>query len=451
MEARNPTAGLTEPVEPAVVTDKHRTRLTERPPAAAMESVRERATAQVPPPSVAGEPGAESLQPARVSATLGDLGLRAPPGTPATLAVDGTLIVLCGQITEDGGNSRTDIEPEASGGAADSTQIPCAEAEHTTRRDDGQARRRSTPPHRQASLAEAAADLPGYAPTEADKLLDLVYGDHAHNNDRNHLSGGIAGDRMWQERWRRMVQIDQRHYSLPKGWIGQQFFTALTAEFRGVRERWWHGERVIVFLVTVLRRTPTVSRTRDIRARLSQRLQLWADGCYSALVDNTESEALGGAPRPVRDDEAAARAYDAQVLSGRMRQAVRGLTARQCGGVYDPDDLDSKTGRPVINVLQGKHPNLRDPPVGEENGAFEPYSIVPMPIPLLMSDEVIQQVATDLTGSAGPSGIDSIMLQDWLFRWGVESQALREEMAEWTHWISNESPPYAAYCAFRAG
>ena len=207
--AHNPTAGLTEPVEPAAVTNEHQTRLNERPPAAATESVRERATAQVPPPSVAGEPGAESLQPARVSATLGDLGLRAPPGTPATLAVDGTLIVLCGQITEDGENSRTDIEPEASGGSPDGTQFPRAEAEHTTRRDDGQAQRRSTPPHRQASLAEAAADLPGYAPTEADKLLDLVYGDHAHNNDRTHLSGGIAGDRMWQERWRRMVQIDQ--------------------------------------------------------------------------------------------------------------------------------------------------------------------------------------------------------------------------------------------------
>ena len=103
--------------------------------------------------------------------------------------------------------------------------------------------------------------------------------------------------------------------------------------------------------MTVLRRIPTVSRARDIKARLSQRLQLWADGCYSALVDNTESEALSGAPRPARDDEAAARAYDAQVLSRRMRQAVRGLTARQCGGVYNPDDLDSKTGWLVIDML----------------------------------------------------------------------------------------------------
>ena len=57
-------------------------------------------------------------------------------------------------------------------------------------------------------------------------------------------------------------------------------------------------------------------------------------------------------------------------------------------------------------------------------------------------------MATDLTGSAGPSGIYSVMRRDWLFQWGVESQALQEEMAEWTHWISNESPPYVAYHAF---
>ena len=71
-----------------------------------------------------------------------------------------------------------------------------------------------------------------------------------------------------------------------------------------------------------------------------------------------ELEALGGATHPAKDDEAAAKAYDVQVLSGQMHQAVQGLTACQCGGVYDPDDLDSKTRRPVIDVLRGKHPNL---------------------------------------------------------------------------------------------
>ena len=43
------------------------------------------------------------------------------------------------------------------------------------------------------------------------------------------------------------------------------------------------------------------------------------------------------------------------------------------------------------------------------------------------------------------------MFRDWALRFGVESQAFREEMAEWTQWLANASPPYAAYRAFRAG
>ena len=142
--------------------------------------------------------------------------------------------------------------------------------------------------------SEDGADLPGYVVTQADRLLDGVYGDHVHDNDGTHLSGGIVADKAWQERWKRMVQLNQRHYSVPQGRVGQRFITALTAEFQGVRERRWNGERVVVFVVTVLRRTPTVTRARDIRSRLTLRLKLWADGCYSALVDDTESEARGG-------------------------------------------------------------------------------------------------------------------------------------------------------------
>ena len=41
-------------------------------------------------------------------------------------------------------------------------------------------------------------------------------------------------------------------------------------------------------------------------------------------------------------------------------------------------------------------------------------------------------------------------LRNWLLRFGVESQALREEMAEWANWLSNESPPWAAIRAMMA-
>ena len=47
------------------------------------------------------------------------------------------------------------------------------------------------------------------------------------------------------------------------------------------------------------------------------------------------------------------------MLSGRLRKAVRGLTNRDGGGVLQPDDACTKTGRRVLDVLHEKHPAMR--------------------------------------------------------------------------------------------
>ncbi len=39
------------------------------------------------------------------------------------------------------------------------------------------------------------------------------------------------------------------------------------------------------------------------------------------------------------------------------------------------------------------------------------------------------------------------MLKTWMLRFGAHSENLRVEMAEWVCWLSNGSPPYAAYRA----
>ncbi len=53
--------------------------------------------------------------------------------------------------------------------------------------------------------------------------------------------------------------------------------------------------------------------------------------------------------------------YDAMVLGGKVRAAVRMVTNRGGGGPYHPHDLDSKSGCPVINVLREKHPDCHVP------------------------------------------------------------------------------------------
>jgi hypothetical protein len=303
-----------------------------------------------------------------------------------------------------------------------------------------------------ASTLEEGADLPGYESTPADQLLDSVYGDHPHNNDGRHLDGGIIDDQKWQSLWLRVTQLAPTRYAVPKGKVGKRFLVTLTNEFRGARERRWNSERPLVFAATILQSTTGVRRSKDIRRRLARRMDLWDQGCFVALVDDTEVE-IRGRIRSNRtpDDEALARSFNAKVLSGRLRAATRNLTNRDGGEVLKPDDTCTKTGRPVVEVLHSKHPELREPPsVGSATGAFEPYGNTPQPIPVDITAEDVEAVATRLTGAAGPGGTDAVDLRNWLLRFGKESEALREEMALWASWLANGNPPWAAYRALMA-
>jgi len=176
---------------------------------------------------------------------------------------------------------------------------------------------------------------PGNHLTPADRKLDTVFGDIIHPNDGTHLDGGVQEDRLWQARWRRMAQIAPTHYAVPRGAVGRRFLTILTNEFRTAREgRTSNSEKPIVFVSVILPKTPGVRAAKDIRQRLQQRMDLWIQGNYAALVDDTEAESLArvGTP-PEPDEETRARAFNARVLSGRLRSAVRALTNRDGGGV----------------------------------------------------------------------------------------------------------------------
>lgn len=209
---------------------------------------------------------------------------------------------------------------------------------------------------------EEGADLPGYIATQADRMLDAVYGDHPHQNDGRHLHGGVASDNLWQRRWRRMADLTPTHYAAPKGTVGRRFVATLAREFQGIISRTWNSERPLVFASVILQTTPGVKRARDIRKRLTHRMDLWDQGKFTALVDDTEAEVMsrhGTHPEP--DADSIARSYNSKVLGGRLRTAVRSLTQRGQGGVLQPDDKCSKSGRPVLEVLRSKHPSGETP------------------------------------------------------------------------------------------
>ena len=192
----------------------------------------------------------------------------------------------------------------------------------------------------------------------------------------------------------------------------------------------------------ILPKGSNIRKAKDVRRRISRRLELWNKGLIAELVQDTVATArrsLGGT-LPSDDDENLIRKYHSMVIEGKLRQAVRQLTSRDGGGVLHPEDADTKMGRRVIDVLRDKHPDLMIPELERDDWeSFEAYEECPDSVPVDCSEEVVVEIANKLHGGAGPSSVDALSLSKWLQRYGKASQVLREELAAWTEWLCNDT------------
>jgi hypothetical protein len=273
-----------------------------------------------------------------------------------------------------------------------------------------------------------------------DNQIIVVFGDSIHRNN----------GRIWQGRYNCVVSHPRPMYYPPKGGIGQQVVAALAREFRGALERKWNSERALIFAACVLRKSPGVICARDIKRRVKRRLTLWIGGQYNALVQDIIGEAMRGvgSSRDTANEELIARKYNHVVLNGKLRAAVRFTMACDGGGVLLPQDACTKTGRPVMEVLQLQHPNTRILNLGDPDCiAFEQYNEVPTALPTDCTSEDLEALALRMSRSAGPSSFDTVMMRNCLLWYGRALSELRQEMADWVEWLSNESPPWAPYHA----
>ena len=86
------------------------------------------------------------------------------------------------------------------------------------------------------------------------------------------------------------------------------------------------------------------------------------------------------------------------------------------------EDTRPKTGQPVLYILRSKQPKACIPTAQ----SLEAYGVNPLAmVPVDISDATVETVARQLLGSAGPEGVDSISLQYWLMRFGVESLGIQ--------------------------
>ena len=128
---------------------------------------------------------------------------------------------------------------------------------------------------------EENSDLPVFHSELAHLLLQGVYGDFPHHNDRSHLYGGIADDAAWQRCWHRLSAQSASWYATPSGAVRRRFTAILAAEWQGVIPRIWNSERPLVFAHVVLTKTLGVCWARDIQARITRRMELW-ERCQNA-------------------------------------------------------------------------------------------------------------------------------------------------------------------------
>ena len=194
-----------------------------------------------------------------------------------------------------------------------------------------------------------------------------------------------------------------------------------------------NSEKFIVFQSVILQRSREVKKTKDIRRRIEGRLRDWKEGRYDMLVQDTvrTSMSLIHDIKQGMSEEQIGKRFTKMVLEGKIRQAVRFATERGQGGALSAKDkVKGKDGTEstVLEILLSKHPEAVEP----EEGVFEDYPDTPEMVTLDITGKTVAKVATRLSGAAGPGGVDSMALQQWLLRFGTNSNHLREAVAGFT-------------------
>jgi hypothetical protein len=215
----------------------------------------------------------------------------------------------------------------------------------------------------------------------------------------------------------------------------------------------WNSERPLVFQAVILHCIQGITQFHDIKPIIWGWLDAWDVAQYVALVKEVEEANLdsGGGGRRVDvqcQDKATSLAhkYNNMVLGGKVCAAVRMATNREAGRPYCPHNLDSKSGRPIINMLNDMHPDCCMPS-DKDFDAYPDAANQLDTMPVYCYEECVAKAAARLSGSAGPCGVEAEMLKHWLLRYGAHLESLWEAMANWVHWLSNGLPPYATYRA----
>ena len=118
-------------------------------------------------------------------------------------------------------------------------------AETTHARDQTEPDNGTPEQNKEQAEEQEIGDLPDIELSDADRMMDKVYGDHVHQNPGTHLSGDIPDDEMWQDYWRRLIVFPSQNYDAPSGAVGRHFIEMLADMLSGIQPRKMNAERFI--------------------------------------------------------------------------------------------------------------------------------------------------------------------------------------------------------------
>ena len=76
-----------------------------------------------------------------------------------------------------------------------------------------------------------------------------------------------------------------------------------------------------------------------------------------------------------------------------------------------PSDTNTKSGRPMIDVLWKKHPPMMNPNFGIEGKlVFQRHNECPAAMPVDCGQDIVMVMEGELAGGIGPSSVDSSVL-----------------------------------------
>ena len=133
-----------------------------------------------------------------------------------------------------------------------------------------------------------------------------------------------------------------------------------------------------------------------MRQRVERRIVDWCAGQYKILVKDTTCTSCAMVLKVARgvSEEAISTTFTSLVLKGKIRTVVRFATLRRLGGVFLPDNIEAKLGRPVVDLLQEKHPA----PIVSDVKVLEHYDVVPEFVLINITEDTVKQVFRRLTG-----------------------------------------------------